>query len=294
MKSLVFGSLNLDITMQLDHIVAPGETIAAKDMQVFTGGKGFNQAIALARAGSNVAFAGAIGDDGEMLMDAMKEANIDTTHVLRLPCKTGQAIIQVDSNGQNCIIILAGANGQISKEHVDSTLADYARGDLILLQNEIANMPYIVESAHRLGMQVALNPSPYREDLMALIPQVDILLLNEVEGEQLTGEQDPQKIMDALQARYPGISAVVTLGADGAWFLSAEGERTFGPAFRCKAVDTTAAGDTFTGFFLTTYLASGDAALALRTAAQASAIAVSRPGAAPSIPTMAEVQAALA
>lgn len=294
MKSLVFGSLNLDITMQLDHIVAPGETIAAKDMQVFTGGKGFNQAIALARAGSNVDFAGAIGEDGNLLMDAMKDAGIRTDHVLRLPGKTGQAIIQVDSQGQNCIIILAGANGLITKEHIDSTLAHYGQGDLILLQNEIANMPYIVETAHRIGMRVALNPSPFREDLMALIPNVDILLLNEVEGEQLTGEQDPQKIMDTLQARYAGISAVLTLGADGAWFLSGDGERTFGPAFRCKAVDTTAAGDTFTGFFLTVYLKTGDAALALRTAAQASAIAVSRPGAAPSIPTMDEVQAALA
>lgn len=289
MKSLVFGSLNLDKTFAVDHIVAPGETLAALNMTVFTGGKGFNQAVALARSGSEVYFAGAVGEDGGLLLDTMEKEGIHTEHVQRLPGQTGQALIQVDRQGQNCILLLAGANGQITESFADHVLKDFSAGDMILLQNEISSLRHIVETAHAKGMRVVLNPSPYHATLAKLIPCVDIALLNEVEGEQLTGEKEPERILDVLHSTYPALDAVLTLGGNGAWFMQKTGERFFTPASPCEVVDTTAAGDTFTGYFLTQYLNGSDAAKALRIAARASAIAVSRRGAATSIPMRSEV-----
>ncbi len=289
MKSLVFGSLNLDKTFAVDHIVAPGETLAALNMTVFTGGKGFNQAVALARAGSEVYFAGAVGEDGGLLLDTMEKEGIHTEHVQRLPGQTGQALIQVDRQGQNCILLLAGANGQITEAFADRVLKDFSTGDMILLQNEISSLRYIVETAHAKGLRVVLNPSPYHATLAKLIPCVDIALLNEVEGEQLTGEKEPERILDVLHSNYPALDAVLTLGGNGAWFMKKTGERLFTPAYPCEVVDTTAAGDTFTGYFLAQYLNGSDAAKALCIAAQASAIAVSRRGAATSIPMRSEV-----
>ena len=290
MKMVVFGSLNIDKTYSLEDFVRPGQTISASKMEQFCGGQGFNQAIALRRAGNEVHFAGAVGQDGVMLLENLDRNGINRDHVKVTDGATGHAIIQLDRKGGNCIIILAGANGEITEADVESTLADFGEGDLIVLQNEISCVPYILRRAHEKGMIVAFNPSPYDAKIADCdLSCVDYLLVNEVEGAGMSGYSDPDSILDELRTRYPALNIVLTLGGDGSVYQAKDGARYFCGVHKVEAVDTTAAGDTFTGFFLSEILHHGDAAKALHTAAVAAGIAVSRKGAEPSIPMLTEV-----
>lgn len=292
MKYLVFGSLNIDRTYSVPHFVCAGETMSAGKMELFCGGKGFNQAVALARAGKEVYFAGAVGTDGQMLLDALAADGIHDRYIKRTDGASGHAVIQVDPNGQNCIIILAGANGEITREDVDAVLADFEEGDLIVLQNEISNVDYILRQAARKGMIVALNPSPFDDKIGSCdMNDVNYLLVNEVEGELIAGCAQPDAIVRKLHATYPRMNIVLTLGSRGAVCCGADGNVHRCGIYRTNAVDTTAAGDTFTGFFLAQITDSGDAVKALEHASIASGISVSRKGASPSIPSLQEVQA---
>lgn len=291
MKMVVFGSLNIDKTYSLEDFVRPGQTISASKMEQFCGGKGFNQAIALRRAGNEVHFAGAVGQDGGMLLENLDRNGIDRSCVKVTDGATGHAIIQLDKNGGNCIIILAGANGEITESDVESTLAHFGEGDLIVLQNEISCVPYILRRAHEKGMIVAFNPSPYDAKIADCdLSCVDYLLVNEVEGAGMAGCTDADAILDTLHSRYPALNIVLTLGGDGSVYQDKNGARFTCGVHKVQAVDTTAAGDTFTGFFLSGILRHGDAQKALHTASVAAGIAVSRKGAEPSIPLMAEVE----
>ncbi len=292
MKYLVFGSLNIDRTYSVPHFVAAGETMSAGSMELFCGGKGFNQAVALARAGKEVYFAGAVGADGQMLLDALRADGIDERYIKHTNGASGHAVIQVDPAGQNCIIILAGANGEITKDDVDRVLVNFDKGDLIVLQNEISNVDYILAQAAQKGMIVALNPSPCDEKISRYdLNYVDYLLVNEVEGSVITGLEEPDAIGNQLRQQYPNMNVVLTLGSRGAVYFGADGSRHCRGIWRTNAVDTTAAGDTFTGYFLAQITSSGDAALALEQASIASGISVSRRGASPSIPAGQEVLA---
>ena len=294
MKIVVFGSLNIDKTYSLEDFVRPGQTISASKMEQFCGGKGFNQAIALRRAGNDVYFAGAVGQDGDMLLENLDRNGINREHVKVTCGATGHAIIQLDKQGGNCIIILAGANGEITEDDVESTLAHFGKGDLIVLQNEISCVPCIIRRAHEKGMIVAFNPSPYDAKITDCdLSCVDYLLVNEVEGAGMAGCTDANAILDTLHSRYPAMNIVLTLGSDGSVYQDKSGERCFCGIHKVDVVDTTAAGDTFTGFFLSEFLRQGDAQKALRTASVAAGIAVSRKGAEPSIPMMETVIAEL-
>ena len=291
MKYLVFGSLNIDRTYSVPHFVSAGETMSAGKMELFCGGKGFNQAVALARAGKEVYFAGAVGSDGQMLLDALASDGIHAEYVKRTDGASGHAVIQVDPDGQNCIIILAGANGEITTADVDAVLEHFGAGDLIVLQNEISNVDYILRCAARKGMTVALNPSPCNEKIgLYDMNDVTYLLVNEVEGSVIAGCEEPDAILDKLHGGYPHMNVVLTLGSRGAVYCGADGVRHSCGIYRTNAVDTTAAGDTFTGYFLAEITDSGDAAAALRQASIASGISVSRKGASPSIPGGREVR----
>lgn len=290
MKKLVFGSLNIDRTYQVADFVRPKETVSALSYACFCGGKGFNQAVALARAGSELYFAGVIGTDGDMLRQALLDESIHTQLLRESTGPNGHAVIQVNERGENCIVVVAGSNGEVSRAYIDEVLAHFGAGDLIVLQNEIPHVDHIIEQASQKGMVIAFNPSPFNGAIARCrLDRVSYLLINEVEGYDLTGVSEPTEILDALQARFPGVAVVLTLGAVGAHFMAADGRRYFCPAVSCDCVDTTAAGDTFTGYFLTEYLDHGDAAKALHRAAAASAIAVSRKGASSSIPRREEV-----
>ena len=297
MRALCFGSLNIDYVYQVPHFVGGGETLAAGSLSRFSGGKGLNQSIALARAGLEAWHAGAIGRDGRFLLEELQEAGVHTGYVEVLEdVSTGHAIIQRTPSGENCILLYGGANRSITREQVDRVLAGFGPGDALVLQNEISQLPYLAERAKARGMTVALNPSPMEEGLLPLLPLADYLLLNEIEAAQLwqgLGSALPEAEEDlaaALAAALPSTAVVLTLGPRGS--LYADGTRLARQAaVPVRAVDTTAAGDTYTGFFLAGALEGRGVEWAMEFAAAAAAIAVTRPGAAPSIPSREEVLA---
>lgn len=293
MKVLNLGSMNLDLVYSVDHIVQPGETESSTGMNTFLGGKGMNQSVALARAGAQVWQGGMIGEDGQPFLDACREFGVHDDYIRKVAGKSGHAIIQIDKNAQNCILLYGGANQMLTESYVDEVLSHFAPGDILLLQNEVNLLPYIVERAFEKGMQIALNPSPFNEKLDAVdMKKISIFLLNEVEGGQLTGLEAPDDILRKMRELFPHARIVLTLGKDGAVY--ADGTQTcFQPIFPVRAVDTTAAGDTFTGFFLACLTEGMAVADALRRSAMASAIAVGRNGAVPSIPCRKEVEDAL-
>ena len=294
MKVLNIGSMNLDMVYQMDHIVQPGETEASFGMNIFLGGKGINQSMAAAKAGAEVYHGGMIGEDGQPFLDACKEYGVDSRYIRKVEGKSGHAIIQIDKNAQNSILLFGGANQMLTAEYVDSVLADFAAGDILLLQNEVNMLPYIVDKAYEKGMQIALNPSPYNAKLSEVdMTKISLFLLNEVEGGQITGLTEPDAIIEKMLQLFPHARIVLTLGKDGAVYADAE-QKVFQPIFPVKAVDTTAAGDTFTGYFLAGLCEGLPIPEVLKRSAKASSIAVTRPGAVPSIPWREEVETSLA
>lgn len=293
MKALTIGSMNIDHVYSVNHIVQPGETLTTSDMNIFLGGKGINQSMALAKAGADVYHSGMIGEDGEMFLDACKEYGVNSDYIKKIDEKTGHTIIQVDENAQNCILLYGGANQCLTKEFVDDVLSHFEKGDILLLQNEVNMLPYIIDKAYEKGMKIALNPSPYDEKLSACdLKKISVFLLNEIEGGQVTGLSDPEEILDKLLELYPGAQIVLTLGKDGAVYAD-KNNRYSQPIFKVKAVDTTAAGDTFTGYFLAGLMNGMEIPDILKMSAKASSIAVTRPGAVGSIPYRDEVIKAL-
>ena len=291
MRALVFGSANIDKAYAVSHFVQAGETIASLSYEEHCGGKGVNQAIALARAGANVSFAGAIGHDGKLLEDVLISEDINVDHLMHRDCPTGHAIIQVTPTGQNCIIIAAGANGTICPDDIGRILAQFSPGDWIVLQNEIPHVDRLIACAHARGMVVALNPSPIDDALKSLdLAHVDYLVLNETEGEALAGAGSPDEILRQLYALYPNAEIVLTLGTQGGLHMGRDGNLTCYECLPVEAVDTTGAGDTFTGYFLAERMRGADVAHALEMARCASALSVTRHGATSSIPHKGEVE----
>ena len=294
MRVLNIGSLNLDYVYSVDHIILPGETEATGTRNVFLGGKGINQSMALAKAGVEVYHGGLIGNGGQPFLDACKEYGVHADFIRKVDAPDGHTIIQIDKNAQNSILLFGGTNQMLTEEFVDEILSNFTSEDILLLQNEVNLLPYIVDQAYAKGMQIALNPSPFNEKLDAVdMSKISIFLLNEVEGNQLTGLTEPNDILDKLQELYPHARIVLTLGKDGAMYAD-QTQRVYQPIFKVKAVDTTAAGDTFTGYFLAGLMSGMDMQEVLKMSAKASSIAVTREGAVPSIPYRAEVLAALA
>lgn len=290
MKVLNFGSCNIDYVYQLDHVVAPGETEASTGMQIFIGGKGLNQSIAIARAGTTVYHAGAVGEDGDDLIKLLKDNGANVTFLKKINGKTGQAIIQVAKSAENAIFIYSGANGSITKQYVDEVLEHFTAGDLILLQNEITNVDYIVEKAFERGMTIAFNPSPINEEIAKIdFNKITYLLVNQEEAKAISGEDDELKALDYFKVNYPDAKIILTLGKVGSVYQDKQ-QRYFQPSFKVVAVDTTGAGDTFTGYFISGLVKGFELKKTLRYATCASAIAVSINGAAPSIPAFAEVE----
>lgn len=289
MKVLNIGSMNLDHVYTVDHIVAPGETQSSTGLQLFLGGKGMNQSVALAKAGVEVYQGGMIGADGAVFLDTCREYGIHADHIRTVDAPTGHTIIQIDKNAQNCILLYGGANQMLTEDYVDAVISRFDAGDILLLQNEVNLLPYIVERGYAQGMQIVLNPSPFDDKLQAVdMGKISLFLLNEIEGWQLTGCREPDDILAGIRQKYPNAAVVLTLGADGAVYADRD-RRQFQPIFPVQAVDTTAAGDTFTGYFLAGLTKGMDIADILRISAKASSIAVSRPGAVPSIPHWEEV-----
>ena len=293
MKILNFGSLNVDYVYSLDHIVMGGETISSKELNIFPGGKGLNQSVALARAGASVYHAGCVGLDGQLLIDTLLGDGVDLTYLKTVDEKSGHAIIQVSADGENSIVLYAGANHKISREQIDSVLADFSAGDIIVLQNEISNLEYIIDKAYEIGMQIVFNCAPIGDNVFSLdFSKISCVILNEVEMGAIAGCDGFENGIAAMQEKNPDIKIMLTLGKRGCMYAD-KNIRVSHPIFETTVVDTTAAGDTFTGYFVSEMAKGREVADVLRIASCASAITVSRPGASVSIPTYSEVMAAL-
>lgn len=291
MKVLNYGSLNYDNIYQVDHFVKPKETLASINYDRNYGGKGLNQSIALAKAGVNVYHAGKVGYDGQAFIDYLNSYGIDTRYLIKddnLP--TGHAIIQV-CNGENCIILFGGSNKAINKEDIDKTLSDFDKDDLLLIQNEISSLPYLIKKAHEKGMMIAFNVAPFDEGVFDYpLDLVDILIVNEVEGKGLAKVNSDlyKDIINGLKDKYPNKQIILTCGKDGAYYINND-LSIHELALSVKAIDTTAAGDTFTGYFLAMLLQGKDIKDCLSIATKASSITIQSLGAAQSIPNLKEV-----
>ena len=296
MKIINFGSLNVDYVYRLDHIVKPGETLASSEMQVNPGGKGSNQSVALKRAGADVWHAGMLGEDTAWMRERLEREGVDVRHVLiSKEIHGGHAIIQVDANGQNSIVLFGGANQAISAAQVEHVLMNAEQGDWLVLQNEINVTADVMAAGKAAGMKVCFNPAPFDEGVFNYpLDCVDLFILNEHEAAGLARkpvETPPEELVATLSAAYPNAMICVTLGEAGSVLWTAATGLIRQKAYPVQAVDTTAAGDTFTGYFLAELTRGASLAAALDMASRASAIAVTRPGALDSIPYLKELKA---
>ena len=289
MKILNFGSLNIDLVYQVDHIAQPGETIASSAHEVFAGGKGANQSAALAKAGAEVFHAGQVGPEGGWLIEKLAAfgVNMQHTHIGNDP--TGHAIIQVDKKGQNSIVLFPGANALINRQRIDSTLGHFYKGDILLLQNEINDISYIINRAEKRDIAICINPAPYGPEVLNYpLDLVDFLIVNESEATGLVGSSPPEQLLEQMATQWPQAQIVLTLGEKGAHYRFKE-TNFHQPAIAAQTVDTTGAGDTFIGYFLQGIIAGKTPQAAMAQATAAAALCVAKPGAMDSIPTATEL-----
>lgn len=291
-KILVFGSLNIDIVYSLDHIVRPGETILSTDIEKNAGGKGLNQACAISKTGLDVFMAGCVGEDGEMLLQTLSSFGVDVSNVKRVDVPTGNAIIERSKDGQNSIILFAGANRVIGKEMIDDVLVSFSQGDIIVLQNEINGLDVIIDKARAKGMYVVFNPAPFDNSVFSHpLEKVNLLVVNEIEGAGLAEKREDSsylEILDTLREKFRENEVIMTCGCNGSYWQKGN-ERIYQEAFKVDAVDTTAAGDTFIGYFIASRELGYSVVESMKYATIASSITVTRKGAAGSVPEGKEV-----
>ncbi len=293
MRILNFGSLNIDEVYRVADFVRPGETVPTQSRTIVAGGKGLNQSIALARAGASVSHAGCIGKDGAFLADTLAQNGVDISLLRTTDIPTGRAVIQVSDSGQNAILHYPGANLDVDTEYIRKIFARFGPNDWVLLQNEISRVGDIMELAASRGMHIVFNPSPITTSIESLpLGVVSCFHLNEHEGAALSGTNVPEDMLVALRERFPRAQFVLTLGDAGAYFAGRE-ETFFCEACPATPVDTTGAGDTFTGFLVAAITSGKTPREAMAIASQAAALSITRHGASASIPTMEEVKKAM-
>ena len=288
MSILNYGSLNIDHVYQVHHLVREGETIESTSYHTFNGGKGLNQSIALSLAGMNVYHAGKVGRDGQGLIEELQHHHVDVNNVVMDNTGvSGHAVIQVDEQGRNSIILHSGANHNTTKEEIDNALTCVKEGEFVLIQNEINNIEYIIRQAHALNRKVVFNPAPFTKSVRRLpLDLVSVIIVNEHEGKDLTQETQPEAIVQALYQLYHIETIVLTLGENGSML------RTNNTIYRQPAitdiqvVDTTAAGDTFIGYLLYAMTHKYSPEQSLQLATIASSYCISHIGASCSIPSM--------
>ncbi len=277
------GSINIDHIYRLDHLPRAGETLASRDYGLGLGGKGANQSVAAARAGSRTVHLGAMSDVDDWVIGRLQQAGVETSAIARMAgVPTGHAIILVDEAGENSIILHAGANRAIEPAQLDAALAAITARDILLMQNETALQAEAARRAHAAGARVIYSAAPFSiEALEAVIDSVSIIALNTIEARDL---------FDRLGEDLPVDGLLITHGAEGAEYRDLRAGRTYRqPAFAVRAVDTTGAGDCFAGWFAAGLDRGEDYPTALRHAAAAAALQVTRKGAGDAMPDRNEV-----
>jgi ribokinase len=288
------GSLCIDHVYRVPNIATKGETVASVSHQIFPGGKGLNQSLAAARAGARVVHAGCVGDDGALLCEVLAESGVNVDHIRTVAGESsGHGVIQVNDHGQNAIVIAGGTNRMLRIEDMERVMREAAEGDWLLLQNEINDLPWVLDMARHCAAKIAFNLAPVdgREAEYDLA-SVDLLIVNEVEAAALAapGDKSPEAVLEQLRGRYPAMTIVLTLGAAGLLYCDAGGPVIQMDAFPAYAVDETAAGDAFIGFAIAALLDQQPLAQALLLGSAAGSLTVTRAGAAASIPHLPEVQ----
>jgi len=291
MKVLNFGSLNIDKVYRTPHIVRPGETISSTELLTNPGGKGANQSAALAKAGAEVYHAGKIGSNGSWILDTLSGFGVHTDYVVIGEGETGQAIIQLSDDGENAIVLFGGGNREITEEEIDSVLDHFSCGDMLLLQNEINHIPLIIRKASARGMKIYFNPAPYDHGIEHYpLELIDAFVVNETEGAGLSGGyEDPDTILDTLTGKFPGSEIILTLGRDGVVYGKDDIRESAG-VVAVPVVDTTAAGDTFIGYYIAERIRGSNVKRALEVSCRASSVTVARLGAMESIPRVDELE----
>ncbi|SEW42959.1 ribokinase [Cognatiyoonia koreensis] len=278
------GSINADVVYSVPHIPAPGETLASTARQSFLGGKGANMSVAAARAAAQVRHIGAVGSDGRELVQRLLEYGVDTRNIAEIDTESAQAIILVDTHGENAIVLHPGANHEIPQAVLQSALAEAETGDWLVMQNETNLQRTAAEMGRKMGLKVAYAAAPFSVNRVeAVLGYLDFLILNAVEAEQL------QTATGKTPAELPVTDVIVTLGSEGADWYGPNGKLHF-DAIKVDPVDTTGAGDTFTGYLLACLDRTQPMAQAIKTATKAAALMVTRHGTADVIPDLLEVQ----
>lgn len=289
MKILNFGSVNIDSYFKVDHIVKPGETISSTSLEKKPGGKGLNQSIAISKL-TKLSHAGLFGNDGEFLKDLFEENSIDTSFFKKSDNDTGNALIQVDKNGENSIVLYKGSNFDISEDFVDEVLENFSKEDILVLQNEISCISYIIEKASEIGMKISLNPSPINEVIFDLdFSKLDLLILNETEAKDISKLTNKDDIVEFFRNSFPDLKVILTLGSNGSIYFDKD-EIINQKAYLVDTIDTTGAGDTFMGYFVGNFYQGVSTKDALEIASIASALACTKDGASTSIPSLKEVE----
>lgn len=283
------GSINADLVYRVPRLPARGETLAATARITGLGGKGANQSIAAARAGSDVRHIGAVGPDGAWAVEMLASSGVEVSGIARSSEPTGHAIITVDDTGENAIVVLAGANATLQLSEVEAALASAGTGDYLLLQNETSLQAEAAGIGRARGMFVVYSAAPFDADRVdEVLPYLDLLVLNQIEADQLAAHRG----RDLTDLEIPNV--LITRGAEGAYWRAPDGSRTVVPAHRVAVADTTGAGDCFIGYVLAGLDQGLSPESAMQLGAAASALQVSRAGAADAIPTRAEVETFLA
>jgi ribokinase len=295
---LVLGSINLDLTVTTDEIPQVGETVIGKSFNQYPGGKGANQAVCAAKLRSEVCFLGKVGKDayGDFMLDKMASSGVDVSHIERSEASTGIAVISVDSKGQNNIVVIPGANFTLNASYIDRHKEAIQKCDIILAQHETPAdaTEYAFMIAKSCNKTTILNPAPAQKISSAMISMTDILVPNEHELSRLTGIScgSAQEISEAARIlQNQGVkSIIVTMGKEGAMLFDKEGKRVFQP-FKVKAVDTTAAGDSFLGGFATSYTKNRDIAQAITFGQMTASYSIQHEGAQSSMPSYEQLEA---
>ena len=292
------GSINIDHVYRVPHLVRPGETLSSRSYRQVLGGKGANQTIAIARAGADVTHIGAIGHQDAWVTQALSAAGAhidDIAHCQDLV--SGHAIIQVDDSAENAIVLFHGANGAMPLDTVTAPLSRGIAGDWLLVQNECAHLQETLEQATRQGMSIAFNPAPMTAEVARLsLDGISLLFVNEGEAIDLLAAREgiddaqvrsdcatPEALMALLNHHFPACACVLTLGSKGALYSDGRVQLSRS-AYKVNAVDTTAAGDTFVGYFLAATVRGASPQQALEEAVAAAALCVQEEGASSSIP----------
>jgi len=284
MKILNFGSINKDFFYSVNDFVKPGETISSIKYNVKIGGKGLNQSVGISKAGQKIYHAGIINKDDTFILDRLKKWNINCENIVLGVNPTGHAIIQVDKNGENSIIIHGGANHDFDIKFIKSVLSKFDSGDILVLQNEINNIKEIIDGAHHKKMKIVFNPAPFNNEILSYdLNKISTLILNQTEGEALSKEKKPVNILRVLNSKFNNTEIILTLGEKGSLY-SFKDELLKIKAHKVDTVDTTGAGDTFIGYYVAGIASKMNKKDNLKRASKAAAIATTKLGGAGSIP----------